>query len=231
MSARDLARLSGSPLPRSRRAAPRGFTLLECALATVIIGVGVLALVEAQGAFNRANDFSTSAATATYLANEVRERIRALPRHDSVTGLYFADAGRTDLRGWGPEPGELTAEDFDDIDDYDGVVFGAGGTQAGPIDSTARVIPEVDPQGAEVVDADGNGIAMRGWSQQVIVEKVDPFNFSTVRADNFFRAAVPPNVPELAVDAFPLRVTVVVSYQGPLDAQPAEMARVVWIAP
>ncbi|MDX2115443.1 MAG: hypothetical protein SFZ24_07450, partial [Planctomycetota bacterium] len=75
----------GESVRRDRRRARSAFTLLETALATVIIAVGVLALIEAQAAFSSNNDWSTSSATGTYLANELRERMRVLPRHDPVT--------------------------------------------------------------------------------------------------------------------------------------------------
>ncbi|MFN5662445.1 MAG: prepilin-type N-terminal cleavage/methylation domain-containing protein, partial [Planctomyces sp.] len=45
---------------RSRRRG--GFTLLEAALALVILGVGVLALIESQAMFFAHNRYSTSAA-------------------------------------------------------------------------------------------------------------------------------------------------------------------------
>ena len=51
-----------------RRSGAGGFTLIETAMATVIIGVGVLALVEAQTAFLKSNTWTSQAATATYLA-------------------------------------------------------------------------------------------------------------------------------------------------------------------
>ena len=62
-----------APLRRRRRRADRrAFTLIETSLALVIIAVGVLALIEAQTAFIKTNDWSSHAATANYLANEVR---------------------------------------------------------------------------------------------------------------------------------------------------------------
>ncbi len=93
---------------RSRRA---GFTLIETALATVIVGVGVLSIVAAQQAFHKQNAWSTHASTATRLGNEIREMTFRLPRHDPVTGL---------LLPWGPEDNELWVGDFDDLDDFDG---------------------------------------------------------------------------------------------------------------
>ena len=49
---------------RRRRRPARAFTLLECALAMVILAVGVLALIEAQGYFYTANQFSSQAPRA-----------------------------------------------------------------------------------------------------------------------------------------------------------------------
>ena len=97
---------SGSPGCRG----PNGFTLIETALATVIVGVGVLSIVAAQQAFHKQNAWSTNASTATRLGNEIREMTFRLPRHDPVTGLILP---------WGPEDNELWVGDFDDLDDFD----------------------------------------------------------------------------------------------------------------
>jgi prepilin-type N-terminal cleavage/methylation domain-containing protein len=103
----------GPIAPRARGARSRGFTLIETALATVIVGVGVLAIVAAQQAFHQQNAWSSRAAIATYLANEIREMTFNLPRHDPVTGTTI----------WGPEPNEADWYDFDDLDDFDGLTF------------------------------------------------------------------------------------------------------------
>ena len=172
----------------------RGFTLIETALAIVIIGTGVLSILSAQAAFHKQNDWSTHTSTATVLANEVREMAVRLPPHDPVTGLAF----------WGPEPNELTLEDFDDLDDFDGVeglgtVFSeAEGT--GPVTAMRTIIPD-----------------MAGWSQVVRVSKVPKTNISGV------------DDPNLAEDLSVLRVEVSVLYQGPRDAEAAEVTKIAWI--
>ena len=100
---------SRTGITRSRRGNPRrgGFTLVETALATVIIGTGVLAMISAQQVLLEKNNWSTMANTATLLGNEIREMTLNLPRHDPVTGESY----------WGPEEDEYSLEDYDDIDD------------------------------------------------------------------------------------------------------------------
>jgi prepilin-type N-terminal cleavage/methylation domain-containing protein len=106
----------------------RGFTLLETALAIVIVGVGVLAIVAAQQAFHQKNSWSTHASIASALGNEIREMTLNLPRHDPVTG------------GWGAE--ESSWVDFDDLDDFDGWIFSAA-LDNGPINARREIIPNM----------------------------------------------------------------------------------------
>ncbi len=221
--------------PRRTHAAPRAgrpaFTLLETSLALIIIGVGVLAFVEAQRTFAANNEWSSHTARAMYLANEIRELCRRLPRHDPVTSLYFeTSSGNPVLRGWGMEPGESGPDDFDDADDLDGLTFGAGGDFPGPIDSTGALIHETNVSGQEVLDEEGQPVGLAGWTQTVSVEKVDPFNFSTVR-EHSFKEDPQGSFPGRNVDQYPLRVTVSVSYRGPYDSAASQVATVSWIVP
>jgi type II secretory pathway pseudopilin PulG len=208
----------------------RGFTLLETALALVIIITGILAIMEAQGAFIRSNVWSSHEATATYLANEIRERMRSLPRHDPVTGLQLVGPpGNQVVVGLGPETGEVTVDDFDDIDDYNTVLFGLNGTFPGPIDAFGQVIPEVDANGNVVMGPNGP-VSLIGWSQYVLVEKVNPFNLADVRPWSEEVAPVG-SFAGRKVDQYPLRVTVTVFYQGPYDPQPQAVTRMSWVTP
>lgn len=147
----------GRGMRRWRRSHPRrrGFTLIETALTTIIVGVGVLALVAAQQAFHQQNRWSTHGSTATWLGNEIREMSLNLPRHDPVTGYDpVAD------EGWGAEPNESWFGDFDDIDDFDGLFFSAADGN-GPINARREVIAN-----------------MAGWKQTVSISIVSPFDIT-----------------------------------------------------
>lgn len=95
----------------ARRISRRGFTLIEAALVTVIVGVGILALVELLAAGTMSNVQSTQLTTGVNLANNVRELTQ---------GLKFAEAD--DSTNWGLETGE-TKFTVDDLDDLDGQFF------------------------------------------------------------------------------------------------------------
>lgn len=228
MRPRDRSAKPGRPRARRVRAGRRGFTLLETALAMLIVMVGVLAMVEAQQSFIYSNTWSSHEATATYLANEIRERMRNLPRHDPVSGLTLVNGV---VQGLGREPGEVTVLDFDDIDDYDGVTFGAGGNFDGPIDAFGTIIHDVDANGLVRVDPEsGQPLSLAGWSQSVSVEKVNPYDYSTTLPWNHEDAPNPP-FPGRTVGQFPVRVTVTILYQGPLAPQPDVVTTMTWIVP
>lgn len=218
-----------------------GFTLIESAMATVIIGVGVLAMVDAQTSFIVSNSWSSHAASGTYLANEIREMTRNLPKHDPVVGLFIEDDGGAGiLHGWGPDAGEVVVDDFDDIEDFDGLTFSFLGTAGfgdgdlpGPINAYGEIIPDISIDGIEAggtINGVFVGSAMRGWSQLVTVQKIDPFDPSVVLADNF--TEVPDaDFPGREVDEYPLRVTVQVFYQGANAINPDLVTEVMWIVP
>ena len=147
-------------LRHSRNAPRRAFTLIETALATVIVGVGVLAMVAAQQGFHKQNGWSTHASIATRLGNEIREMTLNLPRNDPVTSSTF----------WGAESNETFVGAFDDLDDFDGdgngLIFSAE-LGNGPLNARREIISN-----------------MNGWAQEVYVHNVDPFNIHSIEADN-----------------------------------------------
>ena len=178
---------------RVRNASRRGFTLIETAVASVIVGTGVLGMVAAQQAWHRQNAWAERAAIGARLGNEIREMTFDLLRHDPVTA-----AGT-----WGPEANEVDLMDYDDLDDFDGVlgngVVFSHATGNGPVNALRRVIPGMD-----------------GWSQEVRVRNIDPANVNLDVADG-------------ASDL--MRVEVLVFWQGPMDPEPMSITRVDWIAP
>lgn len=229
-----------------------GFTLLEVALTLIIVGVGVLAMVESQTSLIRKNEYSSLSATGTYLANELRERLRRLPKHDPVTGLRMSNPdGTGNLLGWGPElynrpspdgagtvaAGELNAGMYNDLDDYDGAAFGAlPAAFPGPIDGFGRVITEIRADGSrETVVVQGTedpqAVSLRGWSQRVTVTKVNPYNLSQALQRDEGPARRTPSVPALRVDQYPLRVTIEALYQGVSDIRARVIAKVEFVAP
>ncbi len=193
---------------RSRRSSPRilrisrGFTLIETALAIVIVGVGVISIMAAQAAFHQQNSWSTHAAIASQLGNEIRELTFNLPHNDPVTGTMIDPDTGTIF--WGPETNETFLADFDDLDDFDGggagLIFSADSIPVnGPLNARGEVIQNMD-----------------GWSQIVTVRNVDPFDLSTVVADGASEVMI---------------VEVRVTYQAPGESTPTDMTTVSWVAP
>jgi hypothetical protein len=137
-----------------------GFTLIESAIATVIVGTGILSMVAAQQAWHRQNDWAERAAIGTRLGNEIREMTFNLARHDPVTGAAL----------WGPELNEVDILDFDDLDDFDGEdgegLILSDDQGNGPVNALRDVIP-----------------GMQGWSQEVRVFNIDPSDVNLDVAD------------------------------------------------
>ncbi len=139
---------------RRRHRRQGGFTLIEAALATVIVSTGVLSILAAQQAYHRKNNWANHSGTAMLLANEIRELTYGMPMHDPITGAS----------NFGPESGETNVKLFDDLDDFAGVITngrGAGTTFSPPINALRETIP-----------------GMTGWSQHVKVENVLEDNIS-----------------------------------------------------
>ena len=137
-----------APSRRPPLSRARGFTLIEAAIATMIVGSGIVAVTGAHRAFHVQNEWAAEAATAQQLGSEVRELVLGLPQRDPVTN---DDA-------WGPEADEDGVADFDDLDDFDGAVFDSvDGT--GPLNALRVPIADMD-----------------GWRQRVLVDNIDPFD-------------------------------------------------------
>lgn len=109
-----------------------GFTLLETGLATVIVGVGLLATFQTFLACTLQTHESAQMSTAMMLTTNVQEM---------MGGLSFCDpgSGRGSFRA---ESGEVLAT-FDDIDDFDAVHDSGQIGLTPPIDSLRQPIPEL----------------------------------------------------------------------------------------
>lgn len=70
-----------------------GFTLLEALFAVLLIGLAVVSLVAASGAFTMANGAGLDLSTAEFLIEEVRER---------TAGMAFDDLPTLDWKNYSP---------------------------------------------------------------------------------------------------------------------------------
>ena len=104
----------------------RGFTLIEAALTTVIVGVAILALMGLSGALTGQNANAGQSTTAMLLASNVQEAMAGLSFNDpAYANTYF-----------GPEAGETLAS-YNDVDDFDGK------TLSPPIDAARQTVPDL----------------------------------------------------------------------------------------
>jgi Tfp pilus assembly protein PilV len=87
---------------------------MEAALVTVVIGVGVVALLQLLAAGTMSNGYAAEQSTAVQLANNVHEIAVALPFYDPDTPTGQSPAWST------PETGNTA---FDDLLDLDGKTF------------------------------------------------------------------------------------------------------------
>ena len=115
----------GTNLVKRRGRVPRrrGFTLIEAALTTVIVGLGILSMVELFAACTAQNAAANRMTTAMLLTSHIQECMAGLPFNDPFNPGHF-----------GPEIGETLAT-FNDVDDFDGSRFNP------PIDSTRKPLP------------------------------------------------------------------------------------------
>ena len=96
-------------LPGSRHAR-RGLTMIETALATIIVGLSVLSIVKLVTVVVGQNMVAQKTTTALTLANNVREYMNGLPFNDPATGTHRGIAAGTPL------------SQYNDVEDFCGNV-------------------------------------------------------------------------------------------------------------
>lgn len=141
---------------RPRRHARAGFTLIEAALATVIVGTGVLSIVAAEQAYHMKDGWAQKTETAQLLCNEIRQRMQTLPLYDPITGTQTL----------GPGTGETSPELYNDVYDFAGTA-GSNGYGTG-----TTIDPPMNAMGQKITD-------MPGWSEHVTVDNVQPDDISS----------------------------------------------------
>jgi hypothetical protein len=136
----------------------RGFTLIEAALATMIVGLGVVAMLQLLTVGTMANLEGGKVVTGLNLARNVREF--SLP-------LKFKSP--TNPTGWGVDGGESLSnpKGWDDIDDLAGVTFdppidGAGNQMTNYPGWKQKVtVQTVDPDNVRLATTNGSQPAIR----------------------------------------------------------------------
>jgi prepilin-type N-terminal cleavage/methylation domain-containing protein len=125
------------PTPAQRlKRRRRGFTLMETALATIIVGVGVMAIVELLAKGTQANNSSNDMTTAINLVKNVHE-----------FGLKLAFTDPNTPTNWGIDAGENVNDPttYNDVNDMDGRTFSP------PIDARGRPIDSLSGWSQQVV--------------------------------------------------------------------------------
>ena len=89
-----------------------GFTLIEVLIAILLVGLAIVSLVSANGAFTQANGAGVELSTAEFLIEQIRELSTVLEVIDPNTGITT----------FGPEASETLAN-YNDLDDFHGTVF------------------------------------------------------------------------------------------------------------
>ncbi|MEO6436736.1 MAG: hypothetical protein ABIP55_13385 [Tepidisphaeraceae bacterium] len=85
---------------RPRPATRSGFTLIEAAIVTAIVGIGIVGLLELIAAGSMANAESTKLTTAVFLANSINEMMQGKD-YDTLHATYDEDAYSPPVDGRG----------------------------------------------------------------------------------------------------------------------------------
>jgi prepilin-type N-terminal cleavage/methylation domain-containing protein len=155
---------SRHPLTRRPRGR-RGFTLIEAAMVTVIIGVGVVAMLQLLAAGTVSNSEGTELTTAINLANNIREMSIGLAYYDPTDMAKVPP-----VYDWNTK--EATVKDYDNIMDLDGQTD-TWNLASDPQTGYQVFSPPIDVRRDPISN-------YSGWAQWVKVETVSANSVSTV---------------------------------------------------
>jgi hypothetical protein len=129
---------------------------MEVALGTVIIGVGVMAVLELTTKLTVSQDGAVDMTVAINLANNI---------HELTYNLHFTDP--INPTHWGPEAGETLAT-YNDNDDFDGSVFSP------PIDTERNTLSNLTgwTQSISVQSVDPNSISTTVTNGSTSMERI-----------------------------------------------------------
>ncbi len=102
----------------------RGLSLLETAMATMVVGLAVLSLIKLVATVTTQNVATQRVTIGLMLANNIREMMAGLPYNDPAIGTHLGANG------------EALAT-FNDVEDFDGLVASP------PVDANRQPIPEL----------------------------------------------------------------------------------------
>ncbi len=103
--------LPNPPRGPRRRPHPRALTMMETALATIIVGLSVLAIVRLITAVTQQSFYAQKTTTALMLASSIRELMDGLPYNDPAAGTHL-----------GPLPGQNNVSQYNDVESFNGYV-------------------------------------------------------------------------------------------------------------
>jgi type II secretory pathway pseudopilin PulG len=111
-----MMRVENNRFSRFAQRRARGFTLIEAAIVTVIIGVGVVGMLELLAAGTQSNSDGTELTTAINLANNIREMSLGLAYYDPQSDPASTDPTKKPV--WNSR--EASVDLYDNIMDLDG---------------------------------------------------------------------------------------------------------------
>lgn len=147
---------------KSRQA---GFTLVETLISTSILTVAGTALLLGIAGSLQTTDFATEQTVAAGMAQQLL---------DEITGMRYCEAGASPLAAsLGPDAGETSRAQFDDIDDYNGYAAQP------PLDRFGRQLGSENGTGGDrPAVARASSGAFSNWRQEVVVHYAAEADFN-----------------------------------------------------